>query len=70
MLYAPLEMFLNIVSSGLEPKNLIITAVVIKTSKFVSLAVMCKFSQTYSGEVIYKLKFNRDSLCSLKSVVN
>ena len=51
MLYASLKMFLNIVRSGLEPKDLIITAVGTKASClkkyiFASLAVMCKFSRT------------------------
>ena len=65
-------MFLNIAWSGLEPKGLIITAVGTKASClyiFASLAVMCKFSQTLV-EIIYELKLNRDSLCSLQTAVN
>ena len=62
MLYASLKMFLNIVWSKLEPKDLIITAVGTKASQ----------AQVFSNlvEIIYELKLNRDSLCSLKSVVN
>ena len=46
MLYAFLKTLLNIVWSGLEQKDLTITAVGTVLHLFVSLAVMCKFCRT------------------------
>ena len=53
-------MFLNIVWSGLKPKDLTITAVVTKTSKFISFRTTGCYVQVFmvehSGEIILELK--------------
>ena len=52
------KLFLNIVWSGLKPKDLTITAVGTKTSKFISFcttAVLERFDE-HSGEIILELK--------------
>ena len=53
-------MFLNIVWSGLKPKDLTITAVATKTSKFISFRTTGCYVQVFmvehSGEIILELK--------------
>ena len=51
ILYASLKMFLNIVWSGLEPKDLTITAVGTKMSKFVSFRTPCCYVQVLSNSM-------------------
>ena len=52
-------MFLNIVWSGLKPKDLTITAVGTKTSKFIFFShhgLLCASFVEHSGEIILELK--------------
>ena len=53
-------MFLNIVWSGLKPKDLAITAVGTKTSKFISFRTTGYYVQVFmvehSGEIVLELK--------------
>ena len=51
MLCASLKMFLNIVWSELQPKNLIIMAVGTKTNKFVSFRITGRYVQVFSNLV-------------------